>query len=154
MHIQISARNRAFEFDAKPGTRLLYAGLAAGVQLPYECGTGTCGTCKARLVTGEVEDVWQQASGRKFLKQPGELLMCQCIAKSDCTLEVANFVNAMAPGVSTPVFGRGTLRNARALTHDVTAFSIELDKPCDFDAGQFVVVQVPGVAGYRGYSMV
>ncbi len=154
MQIQLSARNRAFEFDAKPGMRLLYAGLAAGVHLPYECGTGTCGTCKARVVTGEVEDVWPQASGRKFLKQPGEILMCQCIAHSACTLEVTNFVNVMDPGASTPVFGRGVITNARALTHDVTAFSIELDKSCDFDAGQFVVVQVPGVPGYRGYSMV
>jgi toluene monooxygenase electron transfer component len=80
--------------------------------------------------------------------------MCQCVAKKDCTLEVANFVYTMDPGACTPVFGRGTLTNARALTPDVTAFSIALDRACDFDAGQFVVVQVPGVAGYRGYSMV
>jgi toluene monooxygenase electron transfer component len=154
MRIQVSARNRAFQFDAAPGVRVLYAGLAAGIHLPYECGTGTCGTCKARLVTGDVEDAWPQAGGRKYLKQPGELLMCQCVARSDCTLEVANFVYTMDPGACTPTFGRGAIRNARALTSDVTGFSIELDTPCDFDAGQFVAVQVPRVAGYRGYSMV
>ena len=154
MRIQVNARNRAFQFDAAPGARMLYAGLAAGIHLPYECGTGTCGTCKAKLVTGEVEDAWPQAGGRKYLKQPGEVLLCQCTAKGDCTLEVANFVYAMDPGACTPVFGRGTVEEARVLTPDVTAFSIALDTPCDFDAGQFVVVQVPGVAGYRGYSMV
>jgi toluene monooxygenase electron transfer component len=154
MRIQVNARNRAFQFEAASGSRMLYAGLAAGIHLPYECGTGTCGTCKAKVVTGEVEDVWPQAGGRKYLKQPGEVLMCQCVAKNDCTLEVANFVYTMDPGACTPVFGRGTLQNVRALTADVTAFSIVLDTACDFDAGQFVVVQVPGVAGYRGYSMV
>jgi toluene monooxygenase electron transfer component len=101
-----------------------------------------------------VEDLWPQAGGRKFLKQPGEVLLCQCIAKNHCTVEVANFVYTMDPGACTPIFGRGTLENVRALTPDVTAFSIALDTACDFDAGQFVVVQVPGVAGYRGYSMV
>jgi toluene monooxygenase electron transfer component len=154
MRIQISARNRAFQFESTPGVRMLYAGLAAGIHLPYECGTGTCGTCKAKLVSGDAQDVWPQAGGRKYLKQPGEVLMCQCVARTDCTLEVANFVYNMDPGACTPVFGRGTVRNAKALTTDVTSFSIELDAPCDFDAGQFVVVQVPGVAGYRGYSMV
>ncbi len=154
MRIQVSARNRAFQFEAGSGVRILYAGLAAGIHLPYECGTGTCGTCKAKLVTGEVQDAWPQAGGRKYLKQPGELLMCQCVATSDCTLEVANFVYNMDPGACTPVFGRGTISNAKLLTPDVASFSVELDAPCDFDAGQFVVMQVPGVTGYRGYSMV
>jgi toluene monooxygenase electron transfer component len=154
MRIQVNARNRAFQFESGPEVRMLYAGLAGGVQLPYECGTGTCGTCKAKLVTGAVDDAWPQAGGRKYLKQPGELLMCQCIARSDCTVEVASFVYGTDPGACTPVFGRGTVRNARALTHDVTSFSIDLDTPCEFDAGQFVVMQVPGVTGYRGYSMV
>ena len=154
MRIQISARNRAFQFETAAGTRLLYAGLAAGIHLPYECGTGTCGTCKAKVVTGEVDDLWPQAGGRKYLKQAGEVLLCQCTPKSDCLLEVGNFVYSMDPGACMPVFGRGTICNARALTPDVTAFSVTLDAACDFDAGQFVVVQVPGVPGYRGYSMV
>ncbi len=154
MRIQVNARNRAFHFDTTPGVRVLYAGLAAGIHLPYECGTGTCGTCKARLIAGDVEDAWPQAAGRKYLKQPGEFLMCQCVATSDCTLEVANFVYTMDPGACTPAFGRGTIRNARVLAPDVASFSLELDAPCDFDAGQFVVLQVPGVTGYRGYSMV
>jgi toluene monooxygenase electron transfer component len=29
-----------------------------------------------------------------------------------------------------------------------------LDSPCEFDAGQFMAVRAPGVAGMRGYSMV
>ncbi len=97
---------------------MLYAGLAAGIHLPYECGTGTCGTCKAKLVSGEARR--RVAAGRRaasISKQPGEVLMCQCVARTDCTLEVANFVYNMDPGACTPVFGRGTVRNARALTH-------------------------------------
>jgi toluene monooxygenase electron transfer component len=36
----------------------------------------------------------------------------------------------------------------------VMALEVGLDSPCDFDAGQFVAVEVPEVCGYRGYSMV
>ncbi|MGH9786463.1 MAG: 2Fe-2S iron-sulfur cluster-binding protein [Terriglobia bacterium] len=154
MRIQLNARNRAYQFRAAADQRILYAGLAAGINLPYECGSGTCGTCKARLVSGEVEDLWPQAPGRKYLKQPGEILMCQGAARGDCSLEVANFVYNMDAGACLPTAGRGTVHDARMLTHDVKSFSIALEAPCEFDAGQFMVVQVPGVPGYRGYSMV
>src|ERR1700704_3911228 len=98
VRIQLNARNRAYHFDADPGARMLYAGLAARINLPYECGSGTCGTCKARLIAGEIDDLWPEATGRKFLKQAGEFLMCQCVARNDCTIEVANFVYNMDPG--------------------------------------------------------
>lgn len=39
------------------------------------------------------------------------------------------------------------------LTHDVMAFAVELDAPVDFEAGQFMLLAAPGVAGYRAYSM-
>jgi toluene monooxygenase electron transfer component len=154
MKIQVNARNRAYQFNVAEGERILYAGLANGIHLPYECASGTCGTCRARLTSGRVDDLWPEASGRKYLKQPGELLMCQATAREDASLEVANFVYTMDPGACLPTVGRGILRGVRLLTHDVLAFSAELDAPCDFDAGQFMVVQVPGVSGYRGYSMV
>jgi toluene monooxygenase electron transfer component len=154
VRIQLNARNRAYHFDADPGTRMLYAGLATRINLPYECGSGTCGTCKARLIAGEIDDLWPEATGRKFLKQAGEFLMCQCVARNDCTVEVANFVYNMDPGACVPAFRGGTINATKALTHDVIGFSVELAQPADFDAGQFVTMQVPGVAGYRGYSIV
>ena len=80
--------------------------------------------------------------------------MCQCVARNDCTVEVANFVYNMDPGACIPAFRAGTISDTKALTRDVMSFSVELARPADFDAGQFVAMQVPGVPGYRGYSMV
>lgn len=154
MRIQLNARNRAYQFQTAADQRILYAGLAAGINLPYECGSGTCGTCRARLVTGEIDDLWPQAPGRRYLKQPGEFLMCQGAARGDCSLEVSNFVYGMDAGTCLPSASGGRLSNTRTLAHDVIGFSVELEAPCDFDAGQFMVMQVPGVPGYRGYSMV
>jgi len=155
MRVQVNARNRGFQFEARPDEQVLYAGLRAGVDLPYECGTGTCGTCKAKLVAGRARDAWPQAPGRKYLKPgQGEILMCQCVAEGDLTLEVSNFVNASDPGACTPGACSGLLRDQKTLTHDVMSFGVELDRPRDFDAGQFVVMAAPGVVGYRAYSMV
>jgi toluene monooxygenase electron transfer component len=155
MRIQVNARNRAFEFQAAPGEKILYAGLRAQVGLPYECATGTCGTCKARLVDGRVADAWPEAPGRKFLKPDrGEFLMCQCSPQSDVSIEVAGFVYPADPGAYRVAPLGGTVSEVRPLTHDVSAVEVRLDAPCEFDAGQFMAVSAPGVPGMRGYSMV
>ena len=155
MHVQLNARNRAYRFEAAPGERILYAGLRAQAELPYECATGTCGTCKAKLVDGKIEDGWPQAPGRKHLKlEQNEFLMCQCAAQGDVSLEVASFVYPSDPGACRVGALSGTVREARALAHDVASIDVALDAPCEFDAGQFMVMNAPGVHGMRGYSMV
>jgi toluene monooxygenase electron transfer component len=154
MRIQANARNRGYEFDALPGERVLYAGLRAGIDLPYECATGTCGTCKAKLLSGRVHDRWPGAPGRKFVKpQAGEFLMCQCAAEEALTLEVSKFVYPVEPGACVPQTCGGIVRDVRALTHDVTGFALELERPRDFDAGQFALLAPEGIDGYRAYSM-
>src|SRR6266581_2185684 len=151
MRIQVNARNRGFEFDARTREPVLYAGLRAGIDLPYECATGTCGTCKAKLVSGRLRDGWPEAPGRKHVKpERGEFLMCQCAAEGDLTLQVAQLSNAADPGGCSPDTCSVVLRGARLLAPDVMAFGVELERSCDFDAGQFVVLAAPGVEGYRG----
>ena len=155
MRIRINARNRGFQYEAAPGEVVLYAGLAAGIDLPYECATGTCGTCKAKLVEGRVRDGWPQAPGRKYVKPgQGEYLMCQCVAEEDITLEVAKFVKPFEPGACRVAGAAAVLRDPALLLHDVMAFDVELEEARDFDAGQFMLLAAPGVEGYRAYSMV
>jgi len=154
MRIQVNARNSGYDFEAWPGERVLYAGLRAGIDLPYECATGTCGTCKAKLLSGRVNDRWPAAPGRKFVKpEAGEFLMCQCAAEEPLTLEVSKFVYPAETGACVPRACSGTLRGLRRLTHDVLGFALELEEPRDFDAGQFALVAPVGLAGYRAYSM-
>ena len=99
MRIQVNARNRGYDFEALPGEKVLYAGLRAGIDLPYECATGTCGTCKATLMSGRVRDGWADAPGKKFVKPAAnEFLMCQCAAEEALTLEVSKFVYPVETG--------------------------------------------------------
>ena len=154
MKIQVNARNGGHRFDAPASEKILYAGLSAAIGLPYECGSGTCGTCKARLLSGEIVDGWPEAPGRKALKGSDEFLMCQCSARGDLTLEVAAYVHEMQTEAFVPHGAQGSVRASRLLTHDVLQLDVDLDAPMDFDAGQFVLVRVPGIEGYRGWSMV
>jgi len=153
VRIAVKARSGEGAFDCEPGEKILHAGLRSGVELPYECGTGTCGTCKATLVTGRVESEWPEAPGGRYLKSPADLLMCQCLAREDCALEVG-VLKTREAGAPRPGALGGQVRGWRRLTHDVAAFDVALDRPLDFDAGQFALLTVPGIAGARAYSMV
>ena len=153
MKITVKARNGASEFECEPGEKILHAGLRSGVELPYECATGTCGTCKARLESGQAQSEWPGSPGERYLKGEGELLMCQSVAGGDCALEVA-VLKAREASVPLPGAIGGVLREWRRLTHDVAAFDVDLDRPLDFEAGQFALLSVPGIAGARAYSMV
>ncbi len=155
MKITIRSKDGTHDVDCSDGERLLYAGLRGGLALPYECGTGTCGTCKARMMTGDVEETWVNAPGRAYLTPTrGEFLMCQAVAKTDCEILVpAKLPPARGDSIS-PGYCRGTVRNVRRLTQDVSSFEVDLDRSLDFHAGQFVVLHAPAIAGFRAYSMV
>lgn len=154
MRVQINAKNRSHAFEAGGDERILYAGLSDGIDLGYECASGTCGSCKARVVSGEVRDAWPEAPGKKYLKGNDQVLMCQCRAASDVVLEVGNFVHTMEPGAILPESMKGRVSKARMLTHDVMHLVVTTERPMDFDAGQFVMLQFAGVPGYRAWSMV
>lgn len=84
--ILIQGSGRSFE--AEPDEPLLEAALRQGVMLPYSCKNGTCGSCKGRLLDGQVDyphhpplalDEQEQAAG--------DILLCQATARSDLTVE-------------------------------------------------------------------
>ena len=155
MEIKILGRDRAVCFEVGPGERILHAGLRQGFALPYECASGTCGTCRATLVRGEVDDLWPDAPGRKHVKaDAGELLMCQHSARSDCTLQLPGKLADAEPDAPLPRAHRAVVSATEWLTHDVMRFSVSLHDSCRFRAGQFMLIGLPGLQGARAYSMV
>jgi toluene monooxygenase electron transfer component len=153
--IAVSARNQAYTFDCEASEKILHAGLRSGIALPYECGTGTCGTCKATLVEGDVADEWPEAPGRSSCSPDGgEILMCQCVPRADCALEVGRAVKGMAPDACLPRGLAAFIQGVTMVTHDVLVPELRLSGPLDFEAGQFMLMRVAGVPGARAYSMV
>lgn len=145
-----SGESRSFEVS--DNMRILHAGLLAGVGLPHECGTGTCGMCKAKLEEGEVTDLWEEAPGRKSCRRRGEVLMCQSGAGSDVSLSLRTaFPPPLDPDCETR---KGRLVLRERLTDDVALFYCTLDSPLPYKAGQFALVGLPGLAGLRAWSMI
>jgi len=142
-------------FEAEPQEPILYAALRAGVAIPYECATGTCGTCKARRIAGVTIGDWAQAPGNSYLRADrDEALLCQTRALSECTFEIPGSVNLASTVRVRPRFGWGTVTRIDPLTADTVELALELEQALEFDAGQFAVLRVAHIAGYRAYSMI
>src|SRR5689334_15340000 len=83
--IEVRSKLSSCAFEAEPREPVLYAALRAGVAVPYECATGSCGTCKARRVSGVIVGDWAQAPGNAYLRADREeVLLCQTRALGDC----------------------------------------------------------------------
>ncbi len=154
MKITVQCKSGELAFDCASGEAILHAGLRHGFAFPYECATGTCGTCRARVMRGEVDIGWSNAPGLARLKpDKGDILMCQARAQSDCEIRVPAAI-ATAEGLAAAGAQRGILEGVRRLTADVAQFEVALSAPMAFEAGQFVVIETPALAGSRAYSMV
>ena len=72
-----------------PGRAILDAGLEAGAPLLYQCRSGTCSSCVARLVSGEAHTrAGQSTTLTASERDRGHRLLCVSEAASDCMLEL------------------------------------------------------------------
>ena len=153
--IEVRSKTSGGTFEAGPQETLLYAALRAGVAVPYECATGTCGTCKARRTAGVIINDWVDAPGTAYLKpERDEVLLCQTRALSACSFEIPGSANLAVSRRPQPGFGHAAIERIDHLAADVVALHLRTDTPLDFTAGQFVVLRAPQIGGFRAYSMV
>ena len=87
------------EFDVMRGKTVLTAALEAGYNIAYSCRSGTCGTCQARVVAGEVEYNLSQAT---TTVEPGVALLCLAEPVTDLVLEVEELALHLQPAREMP----------------------------------------------------
>jgi glycine betaine catabolism B len=77
----VTTRCRSDEF-------VLAAGEAAGIALPYSCREGACGTCKSKLVSGQVQMNHKGGIRQREIDR-GLILICCSHPLSDLVIEEA-----------------------------------------------------------------
>lgn len=132
---------------------LLEAFLRADVWLPHSCTQGSCGTCKVRVVDGEVD----HRDTSEYTLTPeergaGVALGCQAAARSDLVVEPLEKVDDSAPKHRLRDVV-GTVTALDDIARDVRRVLVALDEPLEFSAGQYAEVTVPGAGVARQYSM-
>ncbi len=153
VRIVIETRQGTREMDVQADERLLYCGLRHGFDLAHECASGTCGTCKATLVSGNIRSLWPEAPGQQYVRaHRNEFLMCQCVAESEAQIKVRP---ALKSPVAAPVPStlNGVIRSQQHLSDDIAVFELALSEPVKCLAGQFITVAREEFPGFRAYSM-
>src|SRR5437762_1911145 len=89
-------------FTVEAGNKILDAGLAAGVSLPYSCRMGTCSTCRAHIAEGEFEFGDAHPAYLPQAERDRRLaLLCQARACSDLVIEVDELPKLVPPAEFT-----------------------------------------------------
>lgn len=88
MSYKITIQPEQQAFSTEPGETVLDAALRQGISLPYGCRNGACGSCKARLIAGEIEYGAIPVTGITAAEQcAGHALLCQARPRSDLIIE-------------------------------------------------------------------
>lgn len=90
MTFQITIEPSGRTFEAQDGEVLLAAGIRQGIGLPYGCKDGACGSCKCKLVSGQVSHGPHQSKALSAEEEAaGHVLTCCATAQSDVVLELS-----------------------------------------------------------------
>lgn len=76
--VDISLRGKELEIHVPKGDTILEAAQEAGIHLPHSCQAGICGTCRAKLKTGDVHMRSCMALDEKDIEK-GLILCCQAM---------------------------------------------------------------------------
>jgi toluene monooxygenase electron transfer component len=101
-----------------------------------------------------VHSLWPQAPGNRALRGAGDILLCQSAPASDCVIEAKPLVGELPDGLARaiPETYAGALSRVTPDGDGLAWVEIELDRPMSLLAGQFVLLSLPGIAGWRAYS--
>jgi NAD(P)H-flavin reductase/ferredoxin len=122
-------------FRAKPGDTLLDAALMNGIEMPHDCRSGHCGTCRCEVVSGKL------TGGETG--SPTSVLACQARLMTNVEILVEE-----VPPVET---FKGKVRSLEWLAEDVVEVTIETSRPIPYLPGQYCQFQFNGFPS-RCYS--
>ncbi|PLC04087.1 naphthalene 1,2-dioxygenase [Variovorax sp. RO1] len=144
LHIRPLART----LEVRPGANLLEVLREHQVPVSYSCMSGRCGTCRCKVVSGQLLD-----GGQNAIRPDGQgeryVLACQSTLTESCTIEIPEPDEVV---VHPARVLKATVTGIDVLTHDIRRLRLKPNKPLEFSPGQYAQLQFgPELA--RPYSM-
>ena len=142
--MRVTLKNSPRRFSVAAGQSLLDAALAAALNLPHSCKGGNCGSCRARLISGDIDYPHGTPLGLSAAEAAeGLILLCQARARGDVCLETFE-IRPAAESVIKRLPCR--IESAVSLSHDVMQLTLRLPaaEEFKFEAGQYLDIMLPG----------
>jgi phenol/toluene 2-monooxygenase (NADH) P5/A5 len=140
--------------EVEDGQTILDAALRAGIYLPHACCHGLCATCKVQVLDGEIDHGEASTFAlMDFEREEGKTLACCCRLESDTVIEAE--IEEDPDSRNLPVQDyEGEVVRIENLTPTIRGIWLKLDRPMDFQAGQYINLEVPAIDGQsRAFSL-
>jgi CDP-4-dehydro-6-deoxyglucose reductase, E3 len=140
-HMLIHPDNRIVAI--RDGEFVLDAALREDVKVPFDCRSGGCGRCKAKILQGEVDPgLYQKGFLTDEERAAGGVLLCVCTPRSDIEVE---YVPVETPGELPVTVHTARVVRMNKLTHDVMQvwLKCEGEETPRFYAGQYIDILLP-----------
>jgi len=134
--------------DVEPGANLLDALRHAQVPMSYSCMAGRCGTCRCRVVQGDVLDAGREQQ-MPLEGRDSYVLACQTFLTEPCTIEIPEPDEIV---VHPARIVKATVQSVETMTHDIRRLLLRPARPIEFSPGQYAQLQFTP-EHVRPYSM-
>jgi len=135
---KVTVQSSGHQFEVKPSQTVLEAAIDAGINLPYGCRNGACGSCKGKIISGKViHDDYQRSAISDDELAAGNSLFCCARPLEDLVIECHELVNIH--GVKPRILPARVLKKEK-LAHDVMSLYLQLpsSERLQFMAGQYI----------------
>lgn len=142
----------ASELTCRSDQTLLDGCIQIGLPVPYNCRSGECGDCMARLVAGDVQELpgADPAIFTDAHRAQGHILTCMCFPRSDIVLDLP-LLESETSSIRPANFNT-LVQRVEPLTPTIVGVTVETPWPVEFHAGQCFEWVVPGISPNRVYS--
>jgi ferredoxin-NAD(P)+ reductase (naphthalene dioxygenase ferredoxin-specific) len=127
----------ATRISVESGQNLLEVLKDNAIPISYSCMSGRCGTCRCKVVKGEVGRSGPEV-GRPEIDQDPYLLACQTVLIENCEIEIPEMDEVV---VHPAKIIKGEVLSIEDVTHDIRRLRIRPAKPLEFSPGQYATLQ-------------
>jgi len=138
MPYQITLQASGHTFEVEKNEIILDAALRQGINFPYGCRSGTCGTCLGNVISGEL--AYPEGLPLALMEhesEEGKAIFCTALAKSDMVIDVKEVSSVSAIDIKLMP---ARVVSLKKLSHDVMQMTLRLPatERLPFRAGQYI----------------
>jgi naphthalene 1,2-dioxygenase ferredoxin reductase component len=134
--------------EVSPGANLLDALRAAQVPVSYSCMAGRCGTCRCKVLSGEVLDAGRDRQN-PLDASDAYVLACQTFLTEPCTIEIPEPDEIV---VHPACVVKSTVVSVESIAHDIKRLILKPARAFDYSPGQYAELRFTSQLS-RPYAM-
>ena len=137
MTFRVIVRPSGHEFDTEAGETVLEAAMRQGVELPYGCRGGACGSCAGYVVSGEVAYDDEPMALTEDMQAGNKALFCMASPLSDLEISIQEVDELQGLEIRNL---RCRVEQKQQLSHDVIGLKLKLagNDRLQYHAGQYI----------------